>query len=132
MQKVQDDVRYLFEAMAQEVRLGRINYDYYLDPDNSINLHPDTGGNNNEVLAVVNQLNEAVFFRLNSASDTVQYCKIEQGSDCRLTIDEDWQDITPEGVKVDDLKFIITPSADPFAEPIPPACSINADCLFPA
>lgn len=126
MQKVQDDVRYLFEAMAQEVRLGRINYDYYLD--NSIDLHPLAAADN-EVLAVVNQLSESVFFRINSAGDKVQYCKIEQDSNCRLTFDEDWQDITPEGVRVIDLEFIITPSADPFIEPsLPDNCSIDNDC----
>ena len=126
MQKVQDDVRYLFEALVQEVRLGRINYDFYADEDNGINLYPTVNGNNNYVLAVVNQQSESIFFRRSSSEvdtndgqgDKVQYCQVDQinNIDCDLADDGQWQDITPDGVKVDDLRFIITPSVDPYTE----------------
>jgi len=130
MQKVQDDVRYLFEAMAQEVRLGRINYDFYTDENNGIDLYPTVDGNSNYVLAVVNQQSESIFFRRSSSvvdlndglGDKVQYCAISQDNDCDLFNELDnegnnkWQDVTPEGVKVDDLRFIITPSVDPYTE----------------
>lgn len=112
MQRIQSDVRYLFEAIAQEIRLGRINYDFYIDEE--IDLHPLA--DDNTVLAVVNHSGDSIFFRLSSVGDRVQYCKIDADNDCDLSIDDNWQNVTPEGVEVEDLRFIITPSADPFTD----------------
>lgn len=146
-QKVQDDMRYLFEAMAQEVRLGRINYNFYADLANGINLYPaDDGngstvdGNNNYALSVINQAGEHVFFRRSSQAagqndgqgSKVQYCAVGDANDCDVTVDSNWQDVTPVGVRVTDLRFIITPTVDPFTEvgsgELPDSCSVSSPC----
>lgn len=126
MQKVQDDVRYLFEAVAQDVRLGKVNYDFY--NSNSINLYPTAAANT--VLAVFNQSNEQVFYRrsTDAGGTTVQYCKGDPTTDCKLSGGTGWTDITPTGVTVLDLRFIITPSADPMADPTTLTCLTSDPC----
>lgn len=116
MQRIQSDVRYLFEAIAQEIRLGQINYDFYIDKE--IDLHPSAG--DNTVLAVVNRSGDSIFFRL--SGDKVQYCEIDADNDCDLSVDDNWQNVTPEGVEVEHLRFIITPSADPFTDVMAVEC----------
>jgi len=123
MQRIQSDVRYLFEAIAQEIRLGQINYDFYID--NGIDLHP-SAGDDNTVLAVVNRSGDSIFFRLSSGGDKAQYCEIDADNDCDLLVEDNWQNVTPEGVEVEHLRFIITPSADPFTDDVM-AVECNAD-----
>jgi len=111
LQKIQEDVRFLFEAMAQDIRLSSINYSFY--QDSNINIHPLRGGEQNSLLALLDQSGNQVFYRLGgSGNDKVQYCS----GDCSLLIDENWQNITPESVEIIDLGVVITPSANPFEE----------------
>jgi hypothetical protein len=118
MQKVQDDTRYVLEKMSQSVRLGQINYDFYNDPygdgsyDNGFNLYPQSG-TNLETLAIIDQTENKIFYR--KSGDKLQYCTGDQ-TYCVWNDDINWEDITPEGVKVSDLRFFITPSANPFVE----------------
>jgi prepilin-type N-terminal cleavage/methylation domain-containing protein len=132
MQKLQDDVRYLFESMAQEIRLGRINYAFYQDPNgngsytNAIDLHPQAASP--RVLAIINQAGEQIFFRFNSTVNAAQYCKLINPGDCTLTADTGWENVTPLGVKILHLSFFITPSADPFLDVAGYGCLTQIDC----
>ena len=130
MQKIQDDTRFLFEAMAQEIRLGSINYDFY--EINSIYLHPDRGGKDNYILAINSQAGDEIFFRRSGSGsgNKVQYCAVNNLNDCDFTIDSLWQNVTPEGVDILDLRFVISPSADPFIETMSESCSVDTDCGF--
>ena len=113
--------------------MSKINYPFYTA--NSIDLHPDATptGSSNYVLALVNQANVEIFFRrsssLPSANDglgtKVQYCEIGTSNTCALNNDSLWQDITPAGVEVQDLRFVITPTADPF---VPTAGVLSGGC----
>jgi len=111
LQKIQEDIRYVMESMAQSVRLGIINYDYYIDPDGNGN-YDDTINllDQPDILALRDQTGDYNFYR--KSGDLLQFCTGTL-SDCGST-SNNWQDITPKGVKVDDLSFVITPSADPF------------------
>ena len=109
-QKIMGDVRTLFETVTQEVRLGQINYDYYVQ--NSIDLHPANPGGVS-ILALKNQINELIFFRKNGT--LVQFCQEDTAGDCD-SAGPGWLDVTPDGVEIEDFKFVITPSADPFKE----------------
>lgn len=117
MQRVQDDVRYLFEAIAQDVRLSRINYSFYDDQPTPIDLHP-LAGSNNTVLALIDQSGGEFFYRLKPSGDKdkTQYCKVDGTNDCGMANDSLWADITPVSVSISHLQFRITPSADPFIE----------------
>jgi prepilin-type N-terminal cleavage/methylation domain-containing protein len=129
MQKLQDDVRYVFETMAQEIRLGKINYQYYRALSTPVDLHPLASGQTPvTTLAIINQSGQSVFFR--RADSNLRYCKEITSGDC--SIDDNWQNITPEGVSVLNLQFIITPSADPFSEPsgLPDPCN-DASAVCP-
>ncbi len=140
MQRVQDDVRYLFEAISQEIRLGQINYGFY--DDNNIDLHPEAT-EENVVLAIITQSGEQVFYRRSSVvedandglGDAVQYCTISAANDCAIddeiddiTGESKWQNITPASVATKALRFTITPSADPFVSPGDPVdCLVGGD-----
>jgi prepilin-type N-terminal cleavage/methylation domain-containing protein len=118
-QKIQDDVRYLIEVMSQDVRLSRINYAFYESSDIRIDLHPDvTMTVPVRILALVTQSNEFVFYRFWGITNRVQYCKESTlGLSCNPTTGTGWNDLTPAGVSIADLRFVITPTADPFITP---------------
>lgn len=132
-QKVMGDIRYIFEAMSQEVRLGKIDYAYYQDPNgdgnyaDAIDLHPQAASHPT-VLALTNQVNQKVFYRYSGTG--IQYCELVAAGDCDLAIGPGWQNVTPAGVEVQNLEFAISPSADPFTERDPVSCSVggNSDC----
>lgn len=117
LQKVQEDIRFTMESMAQSIRLGKINYDFYLDPNDdddytdAIDLHHEAT-TPVDILALIDQTGNYIFYR--KSSDKLQFCNGTL-SNCGLA-DGDWQDITPKGVEVKVLNIIITPSADPSQE----------------
>ncbi|XOU94481.1 MAG: PilW family protein [Candidatus Kerfeldbacteria bacterium] len=133
-QKIQDDIRFLFEAIAQEIRLGSINYDFY--ENNNINLHTGLGGSDNSILAINSQSGDEIFFRRssdpfntnNGQGNKVEYCTVNDFNDCALDDDTLWQSVTPAGVETLDLRFAITPSANPFVETSTVSCTSNAEC----
>ncbi len=122
LQKIQEDVRFLFDSIAQDIRLGSINYDYY--QTNGIGIHPNRDGLNNSLLALIDQSGEQIFYNWNETTYKLQYCS----GDCDLGNSADWENITPEQVEIVDLKFIIYPSADPFKEVAEEACTGNSQC----
>ncbi len=118
-QRVLDDVRYLLDAVAQNVRLSTIDYSFY--ESKTIDLHPLIT-DDDYVLALVNQAQQLVLFRRSSGApgandglgDKVQYCMEETPGICDLADESVWTNITPASVQITDLRFIITPSANPF------------------
>ncbi len=131
MQKLQSDTRYIFEAMAQEIRLGIIDYDFYSTASPTFDLHPGAAIDN-YILVLRNQSADRVFFRrsgANGVGTAIQYCKETTAGDCELADGPGWQNVTPEGVRVTDLRFSITPSADPFAVVDPLSCTDDSDCI---
>ncbi len=128
-QRIQEDMRYVIEAVAQQIRLGSINYYYYMDPnlngillngnactagvDCAIDLYPDPAASSVTTLALIDQSGSYIYFSLRS--NTLQYCKKTTKLDpCGPG---DWLNITPSQVSITGLRFIITPSADPFVDP---------------
>ena len=128
MQKLQSDTRYIFEAMTQEVRLGIIDYDFYSNASPPFDLHPDALADN-YILALKDQSAVSIFFR-RSGDDgdgtAIQYCEEVTTGDCELADGLGWQNVTPEGVRVTDLRFSITPSADPFAGVPKQSCDFSS------
>jgi len=132
LQKIQEDVRFVMETVAQSIRLSSINYIFYTD--NNIDLHQEATGKP-YVLALIDQTGGRVFYRRSGSTlpgdgqgNLLQVCYGED--DCKLTDNDNWQDITPKGVEIKDLKFIITPSADPFTEVASQSgtCSLGETC----
>ena len=121
LQKIQEDVRFLFEAMAQDIRLSSINYDFYID--NNINVHPLRGGNDNSILALIDQDGTDIFYRLGGTGSEIQYCEVTETNTCSLSNADDWENITPDQVAINYLKFTIVPTADPYQEISPETCS---------
>lgn len=105
--RVLSDTRYTMEVMAREIRLGRINYQYYQDQGIDLTNLPLTG--EQAVLALTNVAGEAIMFKRMAVDNrfVIQIQALVDGV-------ETWQDITPEDLSIEKLAFYITPSVDPF------------------
>jgi len=115
LQKIQEDIRFAVESMAQQIRLSKINYSYYVAKP--IGLYP--GAATVDTLALLNQTGDKVFFRLNNNKLEYQSCPSTDTDPATICDETDypWQDVTPAEVKIKNLEFFITPSADPFSMP---------------
>jgi len=104
--RVLSDTRYTMEVMAREIRLDRIDYQYYQDQGISLEfpLVEDL-----TTLALTNPSGESVMFRRAVVSDRAVI-------QMQVMIDDiaTWQDITPEDLSIEKLAFYITPDVDPF------------------
>lgn len=139
-QKVQEDVRYIVEAMAQQIRLGSINYAWYANPDwdigtgDALDLYPTSTPPS--TLAVIDQDGAYIYFKLDTSDPDIHkvvFCKKSPPTQTDACAGDDWINITPTQITVESLKFVITPSADPFPLTTPTAvdCTAqgDADCL---
>ncbi len=122
-QKIQDDVRYLMEVMSQDIRLSQINYNFYTAE--GIDLHPLASTQPITILALVNQTSVNIFYRWIQASQHVEYCRELTPGICDPDTGTAWNDLTPNGVTIAGMRFVITPTANPFVAPtiVPPNCS---------
>jgi len=102
IQKIQSDARYSLEAMAREIRMDMIDYDYY-------------GGTINEVpsgtLALRDQDDNQIIFKKSSEN-----CPVGTTNCLVVSVDGGtvWESITTIGIDILDLKFYIDPTVDPF------------------
>ena len=116
IQKVQSDARYSLEAIAREIRVDKIDYQYY---SNLTNQAEDT-------LSLFDSDGCRILFR--RSLDSSGIC---QGMDSCLAVglpprnngvcDNNlthivWTSLTPKNIIVDILHFYISPTVDPFAE----------------
>ncbi len=122
IQKIQEDIRYAVETMAQEIRLGKIDYAYYVA--NNIDLYP--GASTVETLALIDQTGNYVFFRRQGTHLEYQTC-LSTSSPCPDAAT--WFVITPAEIEIEQVQFFITPSADPFVNVSTQVCSsISPNC----
>ena len=126
-QRIQEDMRYVVEAIAQQVRLGSIDYAYYQDPNvdanyaDAVDLHPSAASRPSTLALLDQSGTNFVLFSLDV--DKLKYCsRPDRTSACA------WLDITPEQVSITRLEFMIMPSADPFANPSSLACLTVNPC----
>jgi len=149
VQAVQSDARFAIESIAQAVKLGTIDYDYYQAVCSGGNNPGDPCPNGNEcvgtgaicdkidlsipinILATKDQDNNQIFYKLNGQDIEVCSNTYYEYNRCNLMNDQhqpenNWQKVTPSGVKVTDLKIYVMPFSDPFA--IPNECTVNRDC----
>jgi len=103
--RVLSDVRYTTEVMAREIRLGRIDYDYY-DAEQidltTVPLTQETG-----ILALRDSSGESVMFRRTANGDRF-VIQMKSGDN------DNWQDITPEDLSIERFSLYISPTVDPF------------------
>lgn len=102
IQKIQSDARYSLEAMAREIKMDMIDYDYY-------------GGTINEVpsgtLALRDQDDNQIIFKKSSEN-----CPAGTTNCLVVSVDggTNWESVTTKGIDILDLKFYIDPAVDPF------------------
>jgi len=107
-ERILSESRYILETIARDVRSGRIDYKAYgnpVDPADAI-VNPA------DELFYISRINE----RIRIKKDTT-FCPSSLSSPCVLISRDDgatWASMTPLGVKVNDLKFVIQPEQDPF------------------
>jgi len=98
VQETQTDARFAMEVMAQQIRRGVIDYDYY---GGTISNNPQ------DVLALVDANN-----------NQVQFKRELDGSRGVLQISQDggatWSDLTPDSISISTLSFYLSPTTSPF------------------
>jgi prepilin-type N-terminal cleavage/methylation domain-containing protein len=125
-QRLQGDARFVMELISKDIRLGRMDYDFYGDTAVAINLMDKTTADGNpvqnpaRVLAVRDSEGERIVYRRtkqgtepewNGTGDGIEVCIgscIGGGT---------WERITPEGVRVLSVNFYIFPDVNPFTPP---------------
>jgi type II secretory pathway pseudopilin PulG len=113
IEKMQSDVSFTFEKIVNEVRFGKL--DYKRQSGEMQNAHQ---------LWVRNQDGRLIHFVESSVSGFSSLCKTEKSTPCLLfgtdfswdeNIDQsEYASLLGRGTRVKNLKFIITPSLDPF------------------
>jgi prepilin-type N-terminal cleavage/methylation domain-containing protein len=103
IQKIQSDARYSMEAVAREIRMDSIDYDWsgyvggITTPEDALALR-DADGN-------------SIIFKNDSEN-----CPAGTTNCLAVSLNGglDWASITSKGINVEDLKFYIDPLFDPF------------------
>jgi len=108
-ERLLSESRYILDTIAREVRSGQIDYQAYGDP-----MAPDDPiANPGERLYLIAGNADDLIVR--KASDAT--CPSAESTPC-VAISRDggttWASMTPLGVRVLDLKFIVHPDLDPF------------------
>lgn len=138
VQAVQSDASLVLEAMAREITVGTIDYGFYKAVCTTGPFIGDYCPNGNSdcdasgtcgvidltsptyILATRDQENNQIFYRRSNggSGDIIQVCSnnSEDFNRCNTTLTTtNWQQATPIGVKVTNLKFYIAPSSNPFS-----------------
>lgn len=107
--KVQTDARFVMEAIAREVRMNEIDYDY-IAAQGGFPVNPVDGL---DYLPLRNSQGNTILFARRTGADGV----CEFGTSVCLAVqrdDSEFASITPKGVSVDVIKFYIYPEENPF------------------
>jgi len=107
-ERVLSESRFILNTIASEVRSGRIDYEAYGDP-----VDPeDAISNPTDELILVDYNLERVRIK-----EDINFCPSPESTPCLLISRDDglsWASMTPLGVRLVGIKFIITPDQDPF------------------
>lgn len=130
--KVQDDARFVIEAMAGVVRTDGIDYSYYRDPDQVAPLNPVNLAVPQSILVTKNQAGKrTVYFRYQRTATgpfVIGVCTHDPGEvPAAKCIDGNlsyFADVTPSTVSISVFSVFIRPFSDPFA--LSPAA--DSDC----
>jgi len=107
-ERVLSESRFILNTIASEVRGGTIDYEAYGDPADP----EDAIINPADELIVVNQNAERVRIK-----GDINFCPSAESTPCLLISRDDgisWASMTPIGVRLLEIKFIINPDRDPF------------------
>ncbi|MEY4722720.1 MAG: hypothetical protein RLZZ324_233 [Candidatus Parcubacteria bacterium] len=108
LERTQADARFTMEAMAREIRTGQIDYAYYAARTPAL-ATPDTE------LALIDSTGAPLRFAMSDAT-TAANCYDAASTPCLLVTTGGAvtpSPITPQGVAVINVKFYVTPTADP-------------------
>jgi hypothetical protein len=102
IQKIQSDVRYSLEVMSREIKMDMIDYDYYGGTIASVPT---------DVLTLRDADDNQIIFKKSSEN-----CPSGTTNCLVVSLDggTNWESITVPGINVEDLKFYIDPTVDPF------------------
>ncbi|MFH2018894.1 MAG: prepilin-type N-terminal cleavage/methylation domain-containing protein [bacterium] len=107
-ERVLSESRFILETIARDVRAGLIDYKEFGNPADPA----DAIVNPSDELIYINSVSERVRIKKNT-----NFCPSSESMPC-VTISRNngatWASMTPLGIKVIDLKFIIQPDQDPF------------------
>jgi prepilin-type N-terminal cleavage/methylation domain-containing protein len=102
MQKTQNEIRYIIESLAREIRLGAINYDYYEAYFHGAIENPT------QILALKDNLGNDLYFQVSDNTFQTSYDAIT------------WANITTSNIQIDKMDFYIVPTLNPFTNELVP------------
>lgn len=108
LERIQADARYTMESMVREIRTGTIDYGYYAGRSTPLGL-PDGE------LALVDSTKTTMLFKESDSTDQDR-CPDATSVPCLLVSvgGAAPEPVTPKGVMVRNVRFYISPQADPF------------------
>lgn len=114
--RLEDDVRYVMNTIADAVRSGSIDYECYAQESCGAAIDPAGG---NAILALKNAQGRSKLYKISTETGD-NACLDTDSTPCILVSDSlgaSWQSMTQQGVSVDSAKsiFLIEPARDPFA-----------------
>lgn len=128
-QELQNDARAVMEQVANDLREGVLDYEYYkttiVAPGNKLFSLLDGVGN--DCLVLRDALNMQIRYRLNGT--IIERVEVtvptQQGLSCNDALFiTPWGSITPSVLTVDSFKFFASPSEDPFSAQTPEICTV--------
>lgn len=107
-ERVLSENRSILETIAQEVRQSRVDYKAYGDPANPADAIVSPVGE----LKLLSAAAEKVLIKKDST-----FCPSALSTPCVVVSRDNgvsWASMTPKGIRVIDMKFIVSPALDPF------------------
>lgn len=136
-QELQSDARVVMEDIADQLREGVVDYDYYevnnpmSTPSNRTKLFSALDGTAKDCLVILDAVNQQVRYRLQGT--VVQKLILNPAT---TTACDDaaystlWQNITPDNLTIGSFTFAVAPSEDPYAKQTPQTCSQDDQCRW--
>ncbi len=115
LEKLQDDARFLIQTITQSFQAGGLDYSCYQQTGQNLNCIqglPEDTSVGIDILAIKNFEGKTIQFKQSGDE-----CSDSNSTPCVLVSDDNgntWVQGSSEGVKVDTLKFYISPFQNPF------------------
>lgn len=118
LEKLQDDARFLMQTITQSFQLGNLDFDCYQRLDGTLGLCKKSIdiSEGNDVLGIKTFEGKTILFRHSSLTGPGE-CIDANSTPCVMVSDNgaaSWTPASSQGVRVDTLRFYISPDKNPF------------------
>ncbi|MBU4360305.1 prepilin-type N-terminal cleavage/methylation domain-containing protein [Patescibacteria group bacterium] len=102
--RIQSETQFIMQVLAKKVRTSRVDYNYY-------ETHPINNTTGNNDLVLIDNVGDEFIFSLDEINSTI-----------KVSVNDGAEKIIPSAnVNIDDLKFYINPTNNPYSLDAPPS-----------